>query len=146
MGVRRKARECALQMLFQYDMSGNPATEVLATFWAMNPAPTDLSAEEVALMMEFANRLFSGAILRLTDIDEIIKSHTTNWRLERMAVVDRNVLRLAVYEFLEEETPKAVVINEALEIAKRFSTEESAHFVNGILDGIKNSLGKAVNC
>lgn len=139
MGVRRKARECALQMLFQSDMSGSPSTEVLTTFWTMNTQPAEV--------MEFANRLFSGTMLRLAPIDEIIRSHATNWRMDRMATVDRNVLRLAVYEFLEDETPKAVVINEALEIAKKFSTDESAHFVNGILDSIKNDLTKkAVNC
>ncbi|MBI1745867.1 MAG: transcription antitermination factor NusB [Acidobacteria bacterium] len=139
MGVRRKARECAVQMLFQYDMSGGAVADVPAKFWAMN--------SQAAEVMEFANQLFSGTVARLAEIDNSIRAHATNWRMDRMAAVDRNVLRLAVYELVADVTPKAVVINEALEIAKKFSTDESAHFVNGILDSIKNFLNKkAVNC
>jgi len=90
---------------------------------------------------DFANYLFEGTLLRLDEIDTVIQRHTKNWRLGRMAAVDRNILRLAVFEFLSEgQTPETVIINEALEVARKFSTQESALFVNGILDSIKNEL------
>jgi len=91
----------------------------------------------------FADRLSSGSISRLDAIDEKIRTRAEHWRIERMAIVDRNVLRLAVYEFLFEDTPHTVVINEALEIARRFSTFEATQFINGILDAIKLDLEKA---
>ncbi|PYV00379.1 MAG: transcription antitermination factor NusB [Acidobacteria bacterium] len=133
MGVRRIARECALQMLYQLDVGKQAQAEILATFWLMNDHP-----EKVR---EFANELFTGAVSRLSHIDGIIQQHAKNWRLGRMAAVDRNILRLAVYELLSDSHPPAtVVINEALEIAKKFSTHESAQFVNGVLDSIKSDL------
>jgi N utilization substance protein B len=133
MGLRRVARECALQMLYEFDVGKLPKDEILRTFWQMNEHPPKVG--------EFANQLFEGTILRLKEIDKVIQQHTKNWRLIRMAVVDRNILRLAVFEFLSDtKTPETVVINEALEIARKFSTQESAQFVNGILDSIKNDL------
>jgi transcription antitermination protein NusB len=133
MGVRRDARECALQMLYEFDVGKHSKDEILRTFWQMNEHPDKVR--------EFANQLFEGTIQRLKEIDKVIQQHTKNWRLGRMAAVDRNVLRLAVFEFLSGgKTPGTVVINEALEIAKKFSTNESAQFVNGILDSIKNDL------
>lgn len=133
MGLRRAARECALQMLYELDIGKHAMDEILKTFWQMNEHP-----EKVR---EFANRLFEGSVARMKEIDKIIQKHTMNWRLDRMAVVDRNVLRLAVFEFISgSKTPGTVVINEALEIAKKFSTHESAQFVNGILDSIKKDL------
>jgi transcription antitermination protein NusB len=130
MGIRRDARECALQMLYEYDVGKHSRDEILHTFWQMDEHP-----EKVR---DFANQLFDGTIQRLKEIDKVIQQHTKNWRLGRMAAVDRNVLRLAVFEFLSGgKTPETVVINEALEIAKKFSTQESAQFVNGILDSIK---------
>jgi N utilization substance protein B len=89
---------------------------------------------------EFATRLALGALSRVPELDERIRSRAEHWRIERMAVVDRNVLRLAVYEFLHEPTPRTVAINEALEIARRFSTYEATQFINGILDAIKRDL------
>jgi N utilization substance protein B len=89
---------------------------------------------------EFATRLALGALSRIPELDERIRSRAEHWRIERMAVVDRNVLRLAVYEFLHEATPRTVAINEALEIARRFSTYEATQFINGILDAIKRDL------
>ena len=89
---------------------------------------------------EFATRLALGALARTPELDERIRSRAEHWRIERMAVVDRNVLRLAVYEFLHEPTPRTVAINEALEIARRFSTYEATQFINGILDAIKRDL------
>jgi N utilization substance protein B len=90
---------------------------------------------------DFSNNLALGAISHLDEIDGLIKKRAENWRIQRMAVVDRNILRLAIYEFLyESDTPKTVVINEALEIARRFSTFEATQFINGILDAIKRDL------
>jgi transcription antitermination protein NusB len=133
MGLRRAARECALQMLYEYDVGKQSKDEILRTFWQMNEHPQKVR--------DFADQLFQGTVQKVKEIDKVIQQHTKNWRLSRMAVVDRNVLRLAVFEFLSSSrTPETVVINEALEIAKRFSTNESAQFVNGILDSIKNEL------
>lgn len=133
MGVRRVARECALQMLYELDVGKHSKDEILRTYWQMNEHPPKVQ--------EFAKQLFEGTVQRLKEIDQVIQQHTKNWRLGRMAAVDRNVLRLAVYEFLSGgKTPGTVVINEALEIARKFSTNESAQFVNGILDSIKNEL------
>ena len=133
MGLRRTARECALQMLYQYDVGKQPIEEIPESFWEMNEHPKKVR--------EFADELFEGSIKRIKEIDKTIQQHTKNWRLSRMAAVDRNILRVAVYEFLcDTGTPVTVVINEALEIAKKFSTHESAQFVNGVLDSIKNDL------
>lgn len=133
MGLRRVARECALQMLYEMDVGKHSKEDILRTFWQMNEHP-----EKVR---EFADQLFEGTIRLLKEIDRVIQQHTKHWRLNRMAAVDRNVLRLAVYEFLSGgKTPETVVINEALDIARKFSTQESAQFVNGILDSIKNDL------
>jgi len=134
MGARRKARECALQMLFQHDMAGTPVVDLLQTYWGE-------LAEAADDVRDFANDLVLGTITHLTEIDERIRLRTEHWRIPRMAVVDRNLLRLAVYEFLfQPETPKTVAINEALEIARRFSTHEATQFINGILDAIKRDL------
>src|SRR5206468_8593649 len=89
---------------------------------------------------EFSDKLVQGTLREIATIDERIKTRAEHWRIERMAIVDRNVLRLAVYEFLFEDTPDTVVINEALEIARRFSTFEATQFINGILDAIKRDL------
>ncbi len=122
-------------MLYQFDVGHQPADYILESFWEMNEHPSKVR--------EFANQLFRGSIDRINEIDRTIQQHTQNWRLVRMAAVDRNILRLAVYEFLSDSrTPETVVINEALEIAKKYSTHESAQFVNGVLDSIKNDLDK----
>jgi N utilization substance protein B len=135
MGSRRKARECALQMLFAADVAETPPDEVVLTYWA-ELGDTDL--EEPA--RDFATRLAAGTLAQLESLDERIRSRAEHWRIARMAVVDRNILRLAVYEFLYEPTPRTVAINEALEIARRFSTYEATQFINGILDAIKRDL------
>ncbi len=133
MGHRRAARECALQMMYELDVGKHSKEEIVRTYWQMNDHPQNVR--------DFADLLFEGTVQRMKEIDKVIQQHTKNWRLGRMAVVDRNVLRLAVFEFLSGgKTPATVVINEALEIAKKFSTQESAQFVNGILDSIKNQL------
>jgi N utilization substance protein B len=129
MGARRKARELALQMLFQYDMAGNPPDMIIATFEDLQKSKPNTR--------EFAIRVFRGTIEMLEKIDEMITAQADNWRLSRMAVVDRNIIRMSIYEFLhEDETPKLVVIDEAIEIAKRYGTQKSPQFINGILDGI----------
>ena len=135
MGSRRKARECALQMLFAADFAEAVPEEVLKTYWA---ELGDTDVEETA--REFATRLAAGTLSQLESLDERIRSRAEHWRISRMAIVDRNILRLAVYEFLHEPTPRTVAINEALEIARRFSTYEATQFINGILDAIKRDL------
>jgi len=135
MGSRRKARECALQMLFAADVAETRADELARTFWS-ELADGDVEPQA----QEFATRLAVGALAHLEEVDERIRSRAEHWRINRMALVDRNVLRLAVYEFLHEPTPRTVAINEALEIARRFSTYEATQFINGILDAIKRDL------
>jgi transcription antitermination protein NusB len=135
MGSRRKARECALQMLFAADVAEMSSDDVVRSYWAELGEPElDDSARE------FATRLATGTLANLELLDERIRSRAEHWRIPRMAVVDRNILRLAVYEFLYEPTPRTVAINEALEIARRFSTYEATQFINGILDAVKRDL------
>lgn len=133
MGSRRKARECALQMLFQWDITHDSIEQIQSTFWEGQDEPEDTRV--------FAEALAAGTIARVEKIDTVIGRHAENWRLDRMAVVDRNILRLATYEFFNDaETPKTVVINEAIEIARRFSAQESPQFINGILDSIRKEV------
>jgi N utilization substance protein B len=133
MGTRRKAREYALQMLFQWDITRDSIDQIGATFWENTDEPPEVA--------DFARALVSGTVEHVEKIDALIQRHAEHWRLDRMAVVDRNLLRLAVQEFLYDvETPKTVVINEAIEIARRFSSQESPQFINGILDSIKREL------
>jgi len=135
MGSRRKARECALQMLFAADVAEMPPDDVVRSYWAeLGESELDETARA------FATRLATGTLSNLEQLDERIRSRAEHWRISRMAVVDRNILRLAVYEFLYEPTPRTVAINEALEIARRFSSYEATQFINGILDAIKRDL------
>jgi N utilization substance protein B len=134
MGPRRKAREYALQMLFQWDITHDALDQIVATFFQNQP-------EESAPIVDFARNLVTGTIEHVEEIDRLIQRHAEHWRLDRMAVVDRNLLRLATQEFLYDSgTPKTVIINEAIEIARRFSSQESPQFINGILDSIKKEL------
>lgn len=129
MGARRKARELALQMLFQYDMSANAPDQIIETFEELQKSKPNTR--------EFATKLFRGTIDHMPRIDGMIQDQAENWRLSRMAAVDRNIIRMSVYEFLHEsETPKLVIIDEAIEIAKKYGTQKSSQFINGILDGI----------
>jgi len=138
MGLRRKSREYALQMLFQWDITHDDIDSISTTFWETLDAP------EPPDVVAFADSLATGTIERVEKIDAIIERHAENWRLDRMAVVDRNLLRLAIHEFLsvkeDGEMPAAVIINEAIEIARRFSAEGSPQFINGILDSIRKEL------
>ena len=134
MGPRRKAREYALQMLFQWDITRDAIDQVAATFFQNQ-------AEEQQTVVDFAKQLVAGTVEHVEEIDVLIQRNAEHWRLDRMAIVDRNVLRMATQEFLYgTETPKTVVINEAIEIARRFSAQESPQFINGILDSIKKEL------
>ncbi len=129
MGARRKARELALQMLYQFDMSGNPPDQIIDTFEEL--------AKSKPNTREFATKIFLGTIDHMPEIDKMLTEQADNWRLSRMAVVDRNIIRMSIYEFLhEDDTPKLVIIDEAIEIAKKFGTQKSSQFINGILDGI----------
>ena len=129
MGARRKARELALQMLFQHDMSGNGPDAIISTFEELQKSKPNTR--------EFATKIFRGTVDHMPQIDEMIQGQAENWRLSRMAVVDRNIIRMSIYELLEEsETPKLVIIDEAIEIGKKFGTQKSSQFINGILDGI----------
>src|SRR5215471_5439515 len=125
MGTRRKSRELCLQMLFQWDMGKQPPEQVRKTFWAER----DEVDEETR---NFADDLFNVATDRQQQIDDLIQKHAQHWRMDRMAAVDRNVLRTGVAELLgQQHTPRPVVINEALEIARKFSAPESVQFING---------------
>jgi N utilization substance protein B len=129
MGARRKARELALQMLFQYDIAGNQPDQIIDTFEELQKSKPNTR--------EFATKIFRGTVDHVSAIDEMIQNQAENWRLSRMAAVDRNIIRMSVYEFLHEsDTPKLVIIDEAIEIAKKFGTQKSGQFINGILDGI----------
>ena len=135
---RRKARESALQMLFAADVVKVANDALTDDYWnELGETGTDDKTRE------FANNLVRGTLKNLEVIDNTIRTRAEHWRIERMAIVDRNVLRFAVYEFLFEDTPHTVVINEALEIARRFSTFEATQFINGILDAIILDLEKA---
>ena len=130
MGKRTKARECALQMLYQWDITREPMDRVTGLFWQVRT-----STDETRAMAE---RLARGAQSEMARLDEEITRASHNWRFDRIAAIDKNILRLAVYELLREPgTPSSVVIDEAVELAKRFSAADSPPFVNGILDAIK---------
>lgn len=121
-------------MLFSYDVARPSIEELLKTYWGE-------LAEAADDVRDFANELVVGTIRHMDEIDDRIRVRTEHWRIPRMAIVDRNLLRMAVFEFLfQPSTPRTVAINEALEIARRFSTGEATQFVNGILDAIKRDL------
>ncbi len=148
-GPRRRAREYALQVLFSLDLNpGLSAAQALAHFWRdfvhELHHEDEASATEADEVVAFTERLVRGTVEKLADIDAVVQRSSKNWRLERMARVDRNVLRLATYElgFLPE-VPAKVVINEAIELAKRFGAGESPAFVNGILDRISQDMKRS---
>ncbi len=135
MRKRTQARESALQMLYQIDVTGTGAKEALEDFWESNPAPQDVR--------EFADRIVQGTQAHVKEIDEILVKYTENWELSRMAVVDRNILRFSTYELLyTDDIPPKVAINEAVNLAKKYSQIESGKFVNGVLDKICHSEPK----
>jgi transcription antitermination protein NusB len=121
-----------MQMLFQWDMSRQDPAKLEAKFWRTAKAADNTRA--------FANKLFEGAAKDADELDALIVQHAQNWRLERMAIIDRAVLRLAIYELRIAETPPKVVLNEAVDLAKKFSSEDAGAFVNGILDAVNKAL------
>lgn len=128
MGFRRKSRELALQMLFQLDVNSD-GPNWRKQFWALHPAPAEVKT--------FAEQLVDGVLEHKEEIDHLIQKHAVNWTINRMSIIDRNILRCAVYELMRlSDIPAKVTMNEAIEIAKRYSDEESGAFVNGILDHI----------
>jgi len=136
MGARREGREAAIQFLYQRDLNTGVDAESLAHFWELRPAN--------ARVREFGLSLTQGVLEHQSEIDEHICRAASNYDLHRIAAVDRNILRVAVFEMLHRpEVPPVVAINEAIEIAKRFGTDESGRFVNGVLDKIKGGLSRS---
>jgi len=138
MAARHTSRERALQMLFQLEASGDAPERVQEVYWGGLAA--ELGSKETS-GDAYADRLFLGALRHGSSIDERIQAHAKNWKLDRMSAVDRNILRLAVFEIEHEGQPAAVVITEAIELGRRFSGDESAKFLNGVLDAIRKTIG-----
>jgi N utilization substance protein B len=150
--ARHRAREAALQMLYQWEVGRVSAHEAVRTYWPGRdapPSPEDEHADAVPDVVvdeigrTYANALVKGTIERVTEADELIGAHLKNWRIERIAVIDRLVMRLAIYELLTEHgTPAKVIINEALELARTFSGEDPVPLINGVLDAVRKTLGR----
>lgn len=137
MSSRRRSRQRALQILFLWDVSKRSIGEAVAAYNEI------VYSEEGKLRPqrdEFLERLVNGTVERIAEVDRQISEHAEHWRIERMPAVDRNLLRVAVYEMMGFDTPPAVVIDEALELARKFSGEESVQFVNGVLDAVKRGM------
>jgi transcription antitermination protein NusB len=136
--ARHRARQQALQLLFQWDLRRTPIEDIITGYYDSLLINEDSVGKPRP--DEFAERLLRGVIEDIAGVDDLITRHAAHWRMERMPAVDRNILRIAVYEMLRTDTPPAVVIDEALELARRFSSEESVHFVNGVLDAVRREL------
>jgi len=140
MPSRRRSRERALQMIFQWEQSQAPVDQVIGTYWGSLANEDD---KPPAIRDPLADRLLCGVVERSSEIDGMIKKHAENWRLERMAAVDRNVLRMAIYELIEGSAAPAVVMDEAIEIGRKYSGDEAGRFLNGVLDAISKAITKA---
>ena len=150
--ARHRAREAALQMLYQWEVGRVSAHEAVRTYWPGRdapPSPDDEHADAVPDVVvdvdnrTWANALVAGTIQRVAEADDLIAKHLKNWRIERVAVIDRLVMRLAIFEMLTEaDTPAKVVINEALELARTFSGEEPVPLINGVLDAVRKTLNR----
>lgn len=135
MGARSSGRESALQMLFAMEVNGGSAERVIGAYWRESPGDPE--------GREYADALVRGVHEDLAKVDEAIRKASTNWRIERMARVDRNVLRLGTWELWKSpDVPRAVILDESVELAKRFGSEESGAFVNGVLDRVASDLGR----
>lgn len=131
---RTQARECALQILYQYEMNPEPISEILGRFWSQQD---DVFSEDVRV---FAGKLAAGTVEHMPEIDKVVERYADNWEISRMAMIDRNIMRLATYELLYlADVPPKVTLNEAVNLAKKFSQEESGKFVNGVLDKISHT-------
>jgi N utilization substance protein B len=137
MSSRRRSRQRALQILYSFDARKQPVDEAIDAYYET------LYSEEHPERDPFVADLVRGTIENLPEVDDRISRHAEHWRMERMPTVDRNILRLAVYEMTRGGTPAAVAIDEALELARRFSSEESIQFINGVLDAVHRESGQA---
>ncbi|HEX8312153.1 MAG TPA: transcription antitermination factor NusB [Chthoniobacteraceae bacterium] len=141
MGKRREGREAALQFLYQLDLSEEVPAELFTRFWELRSGPG--KAVPTAKTRVFTEQLVSGVAAHRPEIDERIQKHSTNYDLSRIAMVDRNILRMGIYEMLySPDVPPVVIINEAIEVAKKFGSEESGRFINGILDRVRGELSR----
>jgi N utilization substance protein B len=132
MPQRHKARQYALQMLFQWEIGQQEPRRIEEGFWRIARAEKSTRA--------FANDLFEGVVKNASELDAVVTAHIENWRLERLALIDRAILRLGVHELRAGTTPRKVVVDEAVELAKAFSSEDAAGFVNGVLDSVLHAL------
>ncbi len=132
MALRTKSREFALQMLFQWEMSRQEPAQLEVIFWR--------SARAQGSTRQFANELFEGAVAQADKLDDLIGKHSEHWRVGRMSAIDRAILRLAAHEMMRTSTPTKVILNEAVDLAKKYSSEEAAPFINGVLDASAKSL------
>ena len=137
MSSRHRARERSLQILFQWDARRDPIDQAISAFY---DGLYSEQSESKPPPDEFVERLVRGVVDNIADIDRRLASHAEHWRIERMPAVDRNVLRLAIYEMMALGTPPAVAIDEAIELARRFSGEDSVQFINGVLDAVKREI------
>jgi N utilization substance protein B len=132
-GKRRQARENVLKILYQMEILGDELDTVLDRYWDTSPTFDDT-------IKKFANELVKGIVERKNELDEVIKNKLKNWNFERVAIIDRNILRMGVYEIMfRDDIPDSVSINEAIEIAKKYGDQESSRFINGILDKVAKS-------
>ena len=136
MSSRHRSRERALQLLYQWESSGETPEAVITTYFK---SLSDSIGGKVVSQDRFAEQLFHGVTRRAASLDEVIQKHASNWKLDRMALVDRNVLRIAIYEMDQGDSAAAVVIADAIELARRFSGEQSSTFVNGVLDAVRQT-------
>jgi transcription antitermination protein NusB len=139
--ARHRARRQALQLIFQWDLRRTPPDEIIRGYYGSLLVSED--SPEHPAPNEFAEELFRGVVGGVDAVDERITRNAEHWRMQRMPAVDRNILRIAVYEMMRTDTPPAVIIDEALELARQFSGEESVHFVNGVLDAVRRELNAA---
>ena len=137
MPSRRRSRQRAVQILFLWDLRRQPVDDAISAYYESLYSE---ESKEPPRRDAFASALVEGAVDHVGEIDSRISRHAEHWRIERMAAVDRNILRLAIYEMIHLETPTPVVIDEALELARRYSTEESVHFINGVLDAVHREV------
>jgi N utilization substance protein B len=137
MPQRHKARQYALQMLFQWEIGRQDPRRIEEGFWRIAKAEKNTRA--------FANDLFEGVVKNASELDAVVTAHMDNWRLDRLALIDRAILRLGVHELRAGTAPRKVVVDEAVELAKAFSSEDAAGFVNGVLDSVLHALPEKQN-
>jgi N utilization substance protein B len=140
MSSRHRARERSLQILFEWDARKEPIEDAIASFY---DTLYDEQSDSKPAPDEFVEKLVKGVVENIAEIDRRLAQHAEHWRIERMPAVDRNVLRLAIYEMMALDTPPPVAIDEAIELARRFSGEESVQFINGVLDAAKREIESA---